>query len=141
MFETILIPIDPDAPLTWEKALPAAVKLAQTHDAKLLVMTVVPAFSSNIVASYFPKGFEQEALQKAEAELLTVVKQHVPGELNQALLVGHGRIWQEICRLADDHSADLIVMASHKPEFSDLLLAPTADQVLHHSPRSVMIVR
>ena len=141
MFTKVLLPVDPDERVTWERALPAAVKIAQTHGAKLMLMTVVPSFGSNLVASFFPKDFEQDALNQAEKELADLAKAEVPDGLADELIVAHGRIWQEICRVAEEQSADLIVMASHKPDFHDVLLAPNADQVLHHAPISVMVVR
>ena len=52
-----------------------------------------------------------------------------------------GRMGHEIVEGRKELAADLIVMASHKPAFSDILLQPNASQVLHHAPISVLIVR
>ena len=141
MTKSILLPVDPDEQTSWQKALPEAVELARARGAALHVMTVVPDFGSSIVATYFPADFEKQSLAKARGELETLIKDKIPNDVPHQLIVAHGRIYQEICKAADMVDADLIVMASHKPEFSDVLLAPNAAHVLQHTPRSVMIIR
>lgn len=141
MTQHVLLPIDPDEPPTWKKALPEAVAQARQRSATLHVMTVVPRFGSSIVASYFPKDFEAKAVADAEQQLKTLVTSEVPADLPHQLIVAHGRIHQEIVNAARTIDADLIVMASHKPDWSDHFLAPNAAQVLHHTPISVLIVR
>ena len=141
MYEHVLLPVDPDAETSWVKALPHAIGVAQRHGATLHIMTVVPDFGSSMVASFFPEGFENKAMENAHARLTELIAQNVPADLPHQLVIAHGRIWQEICRVAKDVEADIIVMASHKPEFSDLLLQPVAAQVLQHAPISVTIVR
>ncbi len=141
MTQHVLLPVDPDEKASWEKALPEAVAQAKQRGATLHVMTVVPTFGSSIVASYFPKGFEAKALAEAERELKTLIQNEIPADLPHQLIVAHGRIHQEIVETAKSVKADLIVMASHKPGWSDTFLAPNAAQVLQHTPISVLIVR
>lgn len=141
MSQHILLPLDPDEPSTWTKALPEAISQARQRGATLHVMTVVPRFGSSIVANYFPKDFEQKAIAEAEQQLQALVSKEVPADLPHQLIVAHGRIHQEIVETAARIDADLIVMASHKPDWSDHFLAPNAAQVLHHTPISVLIVR
>ncbi|MEM7041569.1 MAG: universal stress protein [Pseudomonadota bacterium] len=141
MAKHVLLPVDPDEKPSWEKALPEAVSQARQRQATLHVMTVVPTFGSSIVANYFPKDFEGKALEEARQTLQTLISDKVPADLPHQLIVAHGRIHQEICRVATEIKADLIVMASHKPAWSDSFLAPNAAQVLHHTPVSVMVIR
>ena len=141
MAKHVLLPVDPDSPESWNKALPEAVAQAERRGATLHIMTVVPNFGSSIVASYFPKDFEERSLKHAEEELQTLIKDQVPATLPHQLIVAHGRIHQEIVRVAREIGAELIVMASHKPAWSDNFLAPNAAQVLQHTPVSVMVVR
>lgn len=137
----ILLPLDPDEPSTWQKALPEAVAEARQRGATLHVMTVVPRFGSNIVASYFPEDFEKKAIAEAERQLKALVAKEVPNDLPHQIIVSHGRIHQDITNTAKAINADLIIMASHKPDWSDHFLAPNAAQVLQHTPISVFIVR
>lgn len=141
MYEHILIAIDPESKKTWERALPEAVKLALTHGATLHVMTVVPDYGSSLVASFFPKDFEKKALEHAKTGLHEVAEPLLPKDLPHQFITAHGRIHDEICRVAKELKAELIVMASHKPSPSDRIIAPTAQQVLLHAPVSVLVVR
>lgn len=141
MYQHILIAIDPESKKTWERALPEAVRLASVHGAKLHVMTVVPDYGSSFVASFFPANYEEKALEHANAELHEVAGPLLSADLPHQLITAHGRIHDEICRVAKEVKADLIVMASHKPSPTDRLVAPTAQQVLLHAPVSVLVVR
>jgi nucleotide-binding universal stress UspA family protein len=141
VFRDILVTVDPDSPESYARALPQAVELARTHGATLHVMTVVPDFGSSMVASFFPAGFEKKALGRAEEALLELTGTHVPVELEHQIVVAHGRIYQEICRVAEEVKADLVVMASHKPAARDKFVAPNAQQVLQRTSASVLIVR
>ena len=81
MYNHILIAIDPDTKNSWEQALPEAVKLARAHSAKLHVMTVVPDYGSSLVASFFPEGFETNALKSAKVALHKVAEPLIPADL------------------------------------------------------------
>jgi universal stress protein A len=47
----------------------------------------------------------------------------------------------EIVRVAEEESADLIIVGSHGRHGLALLLGSTANNVLHHAPCDVMAVR
>ncbi len=141
MYKHILIAIDPDSKRSWERALPDAVKLATLHGATLHIMTVVPDYGSSLVASFFPRDFEKKALERAHTALHDVAEPLLPKDLEHQFITAHGRIHTEICRIAEEVKADLIVMASHKPTPSDRIIAPNAQQVLLHAPVSVLVVR
>lgn len=141
MYTHILIAVDPDTATSYSEALPQAVELARAHGATLHVLTVVPDFGSSWVAGFFPADFEKKALAQAEKALQKLISSHVPADLPHQLVVAHGRIYKEVCRVAEEVGADLIVMASHKPTAQDRLIAPNAQQVLQHTPVSVLIVR
>lgn len=141
MAKHVLLPVDPDERSSWKKALPEAIAQAEQRGATLHVMTVVPSFGSSIVAGYFPENFEKEATANARKELRDLIEGAVPSSLPVKLVVTHGRIHQEICRIAKKIRAELIVMASHNPDWSDTFLTPNAAQVLQHTPISVLVVR
>ena len=52
-----------------------------------------------------------------------------------------GTIYSEILKVAEDCSADLIIMASHRPELKDYMLGPNASRVVRHANCSVLVVR
>lgn len=141
MTQHVLLPVDPDEKISWERALPEAVAQAKQRGATLHIITVVPTFGSSIVAGYFPKDFAEKAAAEAERELNALATSELPADLPRKLHVAHGRIYQQIVNTASAIKADLIVMASHKPEWSDSFLAPNAAQVLQHASMSVLVVR
>jgi nucleotide-binding universal stress UspA family protein len=141
MYKTILLAIDLNDPSSWEKALQIAVEQAEAGGGKLHIVTVVPDFGMAIVGSFFPADYENKALDEADKALDKFVAEKVPGELEVAHSVGHGTIYKEILATAERVGADLIVMASHRPEQSDYLLGPNAARVVRHANCSVLVVR
>jgi nucleotide-binding universal stress UspA family protein len=141
MYQTILLPVDLNDDSSWKKALPAALELCHSHGAKLHVMTVVPDFGMAIVGSFFPAGYEKQALADAETAMKEFAAAHIPGDLVVACDVGHGAVYEEILAAAKRIGADLIVMAAHRPGQADYLLGPNAARVVRHADCSVLVVR
>ena len=141
MYSTILLAIDLNDPSSWERALPAAVEQAEAGGGKLHIVTVVPDYGMAIVGSFFPADYEKAALAEADKMLDGFVSENVPSEIEVAHSVGHGTIYKEVLATAERIGADLIVMASHRPEQSDYLLGPNAARVVRHAECSVLVVR
>jgi nucleotide-binding universal stress UspA family protein len=141
MFSDILLAVDLSAPETQSKAVGAAVEQAKAFGSWLHVVTVVPEVHSGIVAGFFPKDFEDKALEAARQQLHAYCETTIPADLKVQHIVAHGTIYQEIVRAAEQTNCGLIIMASHRPELSDFLLGPNAARVVRHAACSVMIVR
>ena len=141
MFKSILLPLDLPNLETQGNAMKAAVNQAQAAGASLIVMSVVPDFGSSLVGSYFPAGYEQQAIEEAMARLQAFAKDAVPADVELTLKVGHGSIYREILRIAEEEGCDLIVMGSHQPDLKDYLLGPNAARVVRHATCSVLVVR
>ena len=138
----ILLAIDIQHEASWRKALPEAVSEARQREATLHVAVVVPDFGSSLVGQYFPPNFEKETLQKSAAQLKAFCEEHLPSDVVYEPHLGHGDIDHEILRLAEQTSADLIIMASHPPsDMRTFLVGSHADRIAHRSPVSVLIVR
>jgi len=101
----------------------------------------VPDFGMPLVAGYFPEDFEGKALENANRALHDFVKQTFPDDVSVQHIVGHGSIYQEILACAKEIGADLIVMASHRPDLADYLIGPNASRVTRHADCSVLVVR
>jgi nucleotide-binding universal stress UspA family protein len=141
MFNTILLPIDLSAPASWEKALPAALRLREPQGGALHVLTVVPDFGMSVVGSFFESGFEEKALHKVGETMKAWVAENVPDDVDVHPHVTHGRVYEQIINAADKLEVDAIVLASHTPELSDYLLGPNAARVVRHARQSVFVVR
>ena len=142
MFKTVLLPIDLSAPSSWDKALPAALRLCRPEGGGVLhVLTVVPDFGMSVVGSYFDAGFEQKAMHKVGEALTAWVADNVPDDTEVHPHVAHGRVYDQIILAADRLEVDAIVMGSHRPELTDYLLGPNAARVVRHARQSVFVVR
>ncbi|MDX1486040.1 MAG: universal stress protein [Alphaproteobacteria bacterium] len=141
MYKTILIPIDLDQESSWQRALPIAVEYSQIFGSRLHAATVLPDLGSGVVGSYFPPDFEEKAGAEARDKLEALVREKVPSNIDVTCHVVHGTAYEEILCLADDIGADLIVMASHRPELKDYLIGPNAARVVRHAKVSVLVVR
>ena len=141
MYKEILLAIDLNDIDSQRKAVQTAIDLARAFSAQVHVETVVPNFGMPIVASFFPRDFENQALETAKQALHNFVEQSLPEDLTVQRIVGHGNIYEEILRYADEVGADLIVMASHRPDLEDYLIGPNASRVVRHAKCSVMVVR
>jgi nucleotide-binding universal stress UspA family protein len=141
MYRNILVPVDLSDKHSWRKALPTAISLCETFEARLHLMTVVPDFGLPMVGQFFPEGYEAKLRQQAARQLKEFAAQQVPGAIDCRRIVAEGKVYQEIVKAADAIKADLIVMGSHRPELADYLLGPNADKVMRHARCSVMVVR
>ena len=142
MFKTVLLPIDLSAPSSWEKALPAALRLCQPEDGGVLhVIAVVPDFGMSVVGSFFEADFERKALQKVGQDLAIWANEHIPNLTEVHPHVVHGRVYEQIITAADRLEVDAIVMGSQRPEVTDYLLGPNAARVVRHARQSVFVVR
>ncbi len=141
MYKDILLPIDLAEPSSWEKALPTAVQMAQDFGSKLHVISVIPDFGSSLVGSFFPKGFEENAMQEIKKQLKTFVADNVPDTVPTQRIIANGTVYDEILNVCDNGDIDLIVLAAHRPKLGDYLLGPNAARVVRHAKCSVFVVR
>ena len=141
MFDHVLLPIDLNHPESWEKALPMALKLCGSSGT-LHILGIVHDLGAAMVASFLPKDFEQKALAEMKEKLETFKEKQVPAGAKVEVHVEHGHVPEHLLTAAARLGADLIVMASHKPnDLRSLLVGSYADKVVHHSPIPVLVVR
>jgi nucleotide-binding universal stress UspA family protein len=141
MYRNVLVPIDLSDKHSWRKALPTAVALCQTFQARLHVIAVMPDFGLPIVGQFFPEGYEDKVRQQAARQLKALIAEQVPDEVPARRIIAEGKVYQEILKAAQTIPADLIVMGSHHPELKDYLLGANAAKVVRHADCSVMVVR
>ena len=139
-FKNILATVDLGDPKSSKMVMQAALELLDKGDA-LNVVCVVPDYGLSVVGSFFPEGYEQEALKKATEALHEFTAENVPKDIQVQHIIGHGNVYEEIIDAADKVDADVIVIGSHRPKLRDYLLGPNAARVVRHSTRSVVVVR
>ena len=141
MYKDILFPIDLNHDSSWVDVLPSVIEYCKAFNARLHVMTVVPDFSLPLVGSYFPSDFSKKMMEDTNKHLHDFIKNNVPSGIQVQHIVAEGVVYKEILRVADEIHADLIIMASHRPELGNFLIGPYSERVVRHFKRSVLVVR
>lgn len=91
------------------------------------------------VFTMFPDKVEAMLVEAGRQQLLTLAKE-LPPELIVETVVQVGVPWQVICAAAKARDVDLIVVGAHGHRFLDRLLGTTAQRVVAHADRSVLVV-
>lgn len=144
MYNSILVPIDvSEADLT-RQIIPYVQVHSVLNTARVHLLTVVPTlpYYSSFGVAYTAempkiKEFQHAALLKLDE----IVKQFkIPLEKIQTHAVS-GSPKDKILELAKAIDADLIIIASHRPDITTYLLGSTAAAVVRHANCSVLVVR
>lgn len=140
MFKTILVPIDITQRSSWESALPQALELARASGGAVTVVTVVRDLKAMLEGVQFP--FQVELMMSAARDKLAeIVSAYRAADVVLEEEVRFGSISRQILAAAKDRKADLILMASHRPEVKDYLIGPNAAHVAQHADCSVLVLR
>ncbi|MGB2817261.1 MAG: universal stress protein [Burkholderiaceae bacterium] len=144
MFKRILVPTD-GSELS-EKAIAAAIDLAQTLKATVVGMTTLEPYSYSNLSEYRPETLDdyEARMDKAGAERLgriadAAARAGVPVETVSAKSFSP---YEAIIDTAKNKNCDLIVMASHgRRGLNAVLLGSETQKVLTHSGIPVMVYR
>lgn len=140
MYNHILVPIDLDQPQASEKAVKTAAQIARDYGATLHFLNVVVPVGT-LASTFFPEGFQKQVTQAAMEKLHDYSDGLKVNDVSLQHVVAEGSIYDQILKISERTEADLIVLASHRPELSDYLLGPNAARVVRHANCSVMVVR
>jgi nucleotide-binding universal stress UspA family protein len=140
MFKSILVPVDIAHRSSWQFALPQAIELAKMGGSTLTVMTVVRDLKAMLEGVHLGYQLEQ-MVAEAGGKLVAILEPYRADGLPIRTDVRMGSIAREILAAARSHDADLILMASHRPEMRDYLIGPNAAHVAQHAGCSVLVLR
>ena len=136
MYKTILVPTDighlPQGKLSIDMAVAHASD--ETRIVLLNVIEEIPGWASVAI----PTEIIEKSSTDAQAELKAVV--NASGR-KMDVVVRTGHSYSTILDVAEEISADLIIIASHRPGLQDYFLGSTAAKVVRHAPCSVLVVR
>ena len=110
---------------------------ARDTSAKITVLTVIEPVPGYLSMAETIPDIQMQATEKTLASL----KEMAGADTAVEVKVLHGHAAAEINSYAERSGADCIVVASHKPEFSDFFLGSTAARVVRHAPCSVLVMR
>ena len=139
LITSILVPVDGSDPA--EKALDYALNLAEIHDAKVEILTVVDEVK---VAPDWVREYSEKMREQGE-EVLTstfskAVKQKPNIEISKCLAEGYAS--EEILKCAEKGHHDLIVMGSRGMGLvRGLVLGSVSSRVVNQAEIPVLIVK
>lgn len=136
MYKKIIVPVDPAAIAIGEKILTKARSLLDDGGEIVLVTIIedIPGY----LAIDVPVDLIEGAINDAKAKLVTLKqKTGVAAHIE----IRSGAPAREILATAEEHKADLIVVGSHVPDFSNYFIGATADRLVRHSKISVLVDR
>ncbi len=140
MFKNILVAVDLEHDTRADDLLRAAADIANTHRSQVHLLNVVPAAPA-VVSRFLPENYEKMASREIEKDLAALATTVDLAKGAAASSVRFGDIYQEILAHADNIGADLIIVASHKPDIGDYLLGTTASRIVRHASCSALVIR
>lgn len=136
MYKKIVVPVDMGQLDKGEKILAKAKALLDAGGEILLVSIVetVPAY----LTIDLPMDFIDVSAKDAEQKLAALDEKFAVGARR---IVRVGSAAREIMDIADKEGADLVIIASHRPDLTNYLIGATADRVVRHAKCSVLVDR
>ncbi len=137
MFKKIMIPVDLAHERRLEKALATGADLAKHYGAELHVVGVTGTAPGAV--AHTPEEYRDKLEEFAKAQSLSLgIKFNAHTEISHDPAAELDDVLEEA---ASEIGADLVVMASHVPGFTDHIVASNAGYLATHTSISVFIVR
>ena len=136
MYKSILIPVDL-ANVTKVNSLIDHVSVYNSSNSKIILLNVVEDIPS-WAAVELPRGILDKSVQSSLEKLKALA---ISSSIELEAEVRVGRPYQTILEVAEEKSAELIIVASHQPELQNYFLGSTAAKVVRHATCSVLVVR
>lgn len=143
MTQPVLCAVDISNGLDDVKTVQTAARLAAMDGAQLDVIAVVPDFGLSPVGSFFNEDHHEIVVKEGRELLNTLVTEALGAEGNAKVnhVVGTGRAYDEVLKLASQIEPSLIVIGARKADLADYLLGPNAARIVRHANTSVYVVR
>ena len=135
MYKTILVPID-IAHFEEGKAILDMARQNADEDSRIVLLNVVEEIPKWAAVS-LPAGMIDKNLHTSEAEL----KKLAGDDPRMEVMVRSGHSYDTILEVCNNLPADLVIVASHRPDLQDYFLGSTAARVVRHAQCSVLVVR
>ena len=136
MYKKIVVPVEMGQLEKGEKILAKAKSLLDAGGEIVLtsVAESVPAY----VAVELPVDFIEQSIREAETKL-RALNAKLGTDARIEVMIGSPS--RQILELAEKEKADLIIIGSHRPDFTNYLIGATADRVVRHAECSVLVDR
>lgn len=138
-YSRILVANDIDEPSSWKNSVPVALVLGKCFGARIALGYVTPDLQLEVKAQWSGLALGR-LIETADARLRLISNEVGEGQEN-ATHVATGRVFRGILEIANTIDADLIVLASHRPQMKDFLIGENAERMIRHARPTVMVVR
>jgi universal stress protein F len=136
MYRKIVVPVDMGQVEKGEKILAKARALLDAGG-EIVLVNVVESLPSYLTID-LPVDFIDVSVKDA-ADKLAALDARLSTSARQIVRVGSPA--REIVDIAEKEGADLIIIASHRPDLTNYLIGATADRVVRHAGCSVLVDR
>lgn len=116
-------------------------RMAETDNAVLSLMTVLPDYGMSFVGSFFKEGTLKEAEHSALAALHELAEEVLPTREQVQCIVEVGTAYEEVLEAAGKVKADHIIVGAHKPDLSERILGPNAGRIVRYADVTVTVLR
>jgi universal stress protein F len=139
MYSSIIVPIDLDEPSSWQEAVPTALAMSKCFGARVALVHVISDVLLAVEAEW--SGLAMRRILDVARARLGLLVDELKADNDIDVHVATGSIYRGVLDVAEQVRADLIVLASHRPEMKDFLIGENAERVVRHARCSVMVVR
>ncbi len=136
MYRMIVVAVDTAEVAKAERILKKAKDLLDV-DGRILLVHVIEDLPAYVIAD-LTVDMVVNARQDADSALASLIERT---GVKASVEIRQGAPAREILAACDHWKADLVIVASHVPDFSNYLIGATADRVVRHAKCSVLIDR
>ena len=136
MYKKIIVPVDPAAVEVGERILTKAKSLLDAGG-EIVLLTIIEDIPGYLAIDV-PVDLIEGAITEAKAKLVALKEKT---GVTAHIEIRSGAPAREILATAEEHKADLVIVGSHVPDFSNYFIGATADRVVRHSKISVLVDR
>ena len=144
MYNPTLVPIDISESGLTQIVIPHVQRHTVLNTTKVHFLTVVPFFPyyPYLGTGYAPEMSDvSEMQQRALSKLNEIVKQFKLPVEKVVTLAAVGSPKDKILEYSEEIGAELIIIASHRPDLATYLLGSNSSAIVRHSKCSVLVVR
>ncbi|WP_299483617.1 universal stress protein [uncultured Roseibium sp.] len=118
-----------------------AIMLAQSHEAAVELVFVIPDQQNTYVQAYIPDEMRDQVEVDARKDLAAYAGQFDWQDVPHSTDVLRGVVYEKLIEHADLQAARFIVIGASRPTVKDLFIGPNAARVSRFASCSVLVVR
>jgi universal stress protein F len=135
MYDHVLLAVSPDAAAPLARGLEAARHFVSSGG-RITALTVIED-----LPGYVAIEVPEDVLAMSRERTVAGFRERLAGADDVETAIASGHAGRVIVEWASARAVGCVVIMSHRPGFSDLLLGSTAAWVVRHAPMSVHVLR